>query len=225
MLLFACFQGEFGNLSGSLINICLFLKSQIASGKSVDFLTLQDGKGSTFQTTRVGLVCASIPYVVKYTGRGTEIRPEGLPLGQDPRLLRGYVTLVTAGTGGPGMSPFAACILLVGELIDEFQTGEKPSEYSVLFGQLNAGRLAIVHKRPRPILLNKVTLTVYCLCVCNPFYSDCGRGIHWRHRRLLDSLSDEVSSLHTSDHVSRPLPHDRPRAQEQVCVRADLCAL
>lgn len=130
--------GQYGNLTGSLINICLFLKSQIASGKSIDFLMLQDGKGSTFKTTRVGLVCASIPYIVKYNGRGTEIKPEGLPLGQDSRLLRSYITLVTPGTGGPGMSSFSACILLMGELIDEFQTGEKPSEYSVLFGQLNA---------------------------------------------------------------------------------------
>jgi len=130
--------GEYGNLTGSLINICLFLKSQISSGKSVEFLTLQDGKGGMFQTTRVGLVCASIPFVVKYTGRGTEIRPEGLPLGQDPKLLRSYITLVTPSTGGPGMSPFAACILLVGELVDEFQSGEKPSEYAVLFGQINS---------------------------------------------------------------------------------------
>lgn len=83
-------------------------------------------------------MAASIPYVVKYTGRGVEIRPEGLPLGQDPKLLRSYVTLVTPSTGGPGMSPFAACILLVGELVDEFQSGEKPSEYAVLFGQINA---------------------------------------------------------------------------------------
>lgn len=93
-----------------------------------------------------------MPYVVKYTGRGAEIRPEGLPLGQDPKLLRSYVTLVTPSTGGPGMSAFAACILLVGELVDEFQSGEKPSEYAVLFGQINAGQLPIVHKRPHPIL-------------------------------------------------------------------------
>ena len=130
--------GEFGNLSGSLINICLFLKSQLSSGKTVEFLTLSDGNGGFFQTTRVGLVCASVMYIVKYTGRGTAIVPEGLPLGQEARLLKSYNSLISPSNGSPGMSPFAACILIIGELVDEFQTGEKASEYAVLFGQLNA---------------------------------------------------------------------------------------
>jgi hypothetical protein len=130
--------GEFGSLSGSLVNVCLFLKSQISSGKSVDFLTLSDGAGGFFQTTRVGLVCASVMYVVKYSGRGTTIRPDGLPLGQDQRLLASYTKYISASNGSPGMSPFMACILMIGELVDEFQTGEKASEYAVLFGQINA---------------------------------------------------------------------------------------
>ena len=130
--------GEFGNLSGSLMNICIFVKSQISSGKSVDFLTLADGKGGFFQTTRIGLVCSSVCYVVKYSGRGTTIIPEGLPLGQEGRLLSSYKKLVSPSNGSPGMSPFASCVLLIGELIDELSLGEKPSEYAVLFGQLNA---------------------------------------------------------------------------------------
>jgi len=130
--------GEFGNLSGSLVNICLFLKSQISSGKSIEFLTLSDGNGGFFQTTRVGLVCSSIMFVVKYTGRGAVIVPEGLPLGQDKRLLASYTRYISPANGSPGMSPFMACILIVGELVDEFQTGEKASEYAVLFNQINA---------------------------------------------------------------------------------------
>jgi len=130
--------GEFGNLSGSLINISLFLKSQISSGKTVEFLTLADGTGGFFQTTRVGLVCSSIIFVVKYVGRGTRIIPEGLPLGQDARLLKSYNALISPANGSPGMSPFSACILLVGELLDEYSLNEKASEYAVLFGQLNA---------------------------------------------------------------------------------------
>ena len=130
--------GEFGNLSGSLINISLFLKSQISSGKSIEFLTLSDGLGGFFQTTRIGLVCSSIMFVVKLNGRGTKIVPEGLPLGQDSRLLKAYTSLLAPANGSPGMSPFAACVLLIGETVDEFQIGEKASEYAVLFGQLNA---------------------------------------------------------------------------------------
>jgi len=130
--------GEFGNLSGSLVNICLFLKSQISSGKSVEFLTLSDGNGKFFQTTRVGLACASVMYVVKYTGRNETIRPEGLPIGQDQRLLASYTRYTGPSNGSPGMSPFMACILIIGELVDEFQTGEKASEYAVLFTQINS---------------------------------------------------------------------------------------
>jgi len=36
------------------------------------------------------------------------------------------------------MRPFTACILIIGELVDEFQTGEKASEYAVLFTQINS---------------------------------------------------------------------------------------
>lgn len=130
--------GEFGNLSGSLVNICLFLKSQISSGKTIEFITLSDGNGGFFQTTRIGLACASVSYIVKYTGRGVKIVPEGLPLGQDKRLLASYNKYILPSNGSPGMSPFLSCILLIGELIDEFQIGEKASEYAVLFGQVNA---------------------------------------------------------------------------------------
>jgi hypothetical protein len=59
-----CLQiGEFGNLSGSLINIALFVKSQVSSGKTVEFLTLPDGQSGFYQTTRIGLACASIMYI------------------------------------------------------------------------------------------------------------------------------------------------------------------
>lgn len=132
--------GEFGNLTGSLINICVFMKSQISSGKSVEFMTLSDGNGGFFETTRLGLVCASVPYVVKYAGRGSKIEPSGLPLGQDTRLMKSFATLTSPAAGAPGMSPFAACVLLIGELVDEFQTiaSDRASEYAVLFAQLNA---------------------------------------------------------------------------------------
>ena len=122
--------GEFGNLSGSLVNICLFLKSQISSGKSVEFLTLSDGAGGFFQTTRVGLVCASVCYVVKYEGRKAKIQPEGLPLGQDKRLLASYTRLTYPTNGSPGMTPFMACILMIGEILDDFDenwVGSEPS--------------------------------------------------------------------------------------------------
>lgn len=130
--------GEFGNLSGSLVNICLFIKSQMKSGKNLEPITLYDGENGYFQTTRIGLVCASVMYVVKYTGRGIKIIPAGLPLGQDADLLTTYNMFTSSANGSRGMSPFMSCILMIGELVDDFQKGEKPSEYAVLFAQINA---------------------------------------------------------------------------------------
>ena len=61
-----------------------------------------------------------------------------MPLGQDPRLLKAYTTLISPANGSGGMSDFDACLLMISELVDEFQIGEKPSEYAVLFTQINA---------------------------------------------------------------------------------------
>jgi hypothetical protein len=130
--------GQFGNLSGALINVCLFVKSQISSGKSVEFLTLSDGLGGYFQTTRIALAASSMIYTIKYSCRGVPVNGTGLPLGQDARLLAGYNKLVSPANGSPGMAPSAATLLLLSELVDEFQTGEKASEYAVLFGQINS---------------------------------------------------------------------------------------
>lgn len=134
--------GQFGNLSGSLVNICLFIKSQISSGKTIEFLTVSDGKGGFYQTTRIGLACSSVCYAVKYVGRGVAIIPEGLPIGQDASLLASYIRYTSASNGAPGMPPFMALVLMIGELVDQFQAGEKPSEYAVLFTQVNGATAA-----------------------------------------------------------------------------------
>ena len=161
-------SGEFGNLSGSLINIALFLKSQISSGKSIEFLTLSDGRGSFFQTTRLALACSSVMYIVKYSGRGVQIVPQGLPLAQDPRLLNSYVKYISPSNGSPGMDSFSATMLIICELIDEFQVGERPSEYAVLFGQVNAvtaaqGAIMGTSGYAGPYLLKYMLYSLYSL--------------------------------------------------------------
>ena len=134
--------GEFGNAAGSCINLCLFIKSMASSpakdGKGLDYLTLPDGKGSYYQTTRPALLCSSIMGVLKYSGRGTPIWPEGLALSQDPKLLAAFRMYLQPSNGSPGMAPFAALILMLGESVDDFQNGERASEYAVVFNQLNA---------------------------------------------------------------------------------------
>jgi hypothetical protein len=142
--------GEFGNLSGSLVNLCLFVKSQISSGKSIEFLTLPDGQSGFYQATRIGLACSSVMYIIKFNGRGTTIIPAGLPLGQDARLLNSYVKYTSPANGAPGMSPFIACMLIISELTDEFTLGEKPSEYAVLFGVRRAPMPRVLHAHANP---------------------------------------------------------------------------
>ena len=133
---------EFGNVTGSLINLALWVKSQMVGGKrAVETLTLPDGSGGCFKTNKIGMTLASVPYALKYVGRGVKIMPEGLPLGQDPNLVNKYKEYTAKGQMGAakGMTPFAALVLMIGEQIDQIQRSEKKdSEYAVLFAQLNA---------------------------------------------------------------------------------------
>jgi len=134
--------GEFGNAAGSCINLCLFIKSMAASpakdGKGLEYLSLDDGKGGKYQTTRPALICSSIMGVLKYSGRGKAIWAEGLALSQDPKLLGAFKQYMTPSNGSPAMAPFAALILMLGESVDEFQNQERASEYAIIFNQLNA---------------------------------------------------------------------------------------
>ena len=130
--------GEFGNAAGACMNIALFLKSQMSSGKSIEHLTLPDGSGGFYQTTRPALILSSIMAVLKYSGRGKPIWAEGLAIAQDARLLSAYKAYMQPTNGSPGMGTFPALILMLSELIDEYQIGERASEYAVLFGQINA---------------------------------------------------------------------------------------
>ena len=76
--------------------------------------------------------------MLKYSGRGKPIWPEGLALSQDVKLLTAFKQYLMPSNGSPGLAPFAALILMLGELMDEFQIGERASEYAVIFNQINA---------------------------------------------------------------------------------------
>jgi hypothetical protein len=89
----AAIIGEFGNISGSILNLAIFMKSQLSSGsQGIEFLTLADGSGGFYTTTRIGLVLSSLCYVVKYNGRGVAVDPFGLPVS-----WLAYTTSVTGG--------------------------------------------------------------------------------------------------------------------------------
>jgi len=132
---------QFGNLTGSLINLSLWVKSQMVSTKTAAVLMpLPDGSGGTYMANKIGLTLASAAYIVKYVGRGVNIMPEGLPIGQDKQLVDRYNEFTANSMFGSsgGLAPFSAIVLMISEQIDQVQKGEKASEYAVLFAQLNA---------------------------------------------------------------------------------------
>lgn len=172
---------EFSNLTGALINLALWVKSQMVDGKrAVETLDLPDGSGGCFQANRIGMTLASVPYAVKYVGRGVDIMPEGLPLGQDPNLVNKYKEYTAKGQVGAagGMTPFVALVLMLGEQIDQIQRGEKKdSEYAVLFAQLNAvtaaeGSIGAMSGYNPPYILDGLLFVVFILYLGLALVSD-----------------------------------------------------
>lgn len=161
---------QFGRLTGSVVNIGIWVKSQMVSTKAAAVLRpLPDGNGATYMANKIGLTLASVPYIVKYVGRGVDIKPEGLPIGQDSQLVERYTDFTASSMFGSsgGMAPFAAITLMIGEQIDEIQRGEKPSEYAALFVQLNAltgaeGTIGAVSAYAAPYIM---TALLYALVV------------------------------------------------------------
>ena len=171
---------EFNNLTGSLINLALWVKSQMLSGKRfAKPLDLPDGSGGIYTTNKIGLTLASVPYIVKYVGRGVEIRPEGLPLGQDPELVQIYKQYAKKSTASNvSMPPFVAAILMLSEQIDIIQRGEKKdTEYAVLFAQLNAvtaaeGAIGATTQYNPPYILDALLFVVFILFLVLTLVSD-----------------------------------------------------
>jgi len=135
---------EFGNLTGALVNLAVWVRSQRnTKGWSVaPIRPLANDSTSPptyYETTRLALVLASAPYIVKYNGRGVKVIPELLPLGQDQSLVDIFKKYITRSNSTERMSDFTAIVLMISEQIDDIQAPiKKGSEYSVLFAQLNA---------------------------------------------------------------------------------------
>lgn len=171
---------EFGNLTGSVINLALWVKSQMVAGKRyAKPLDLPDGSGGAYVTNKIGLTLASVPYIVKYVGRGVDIRPEGLPLGQDPELVATYRRYTKpGGASTASMTPFAAAVLMLGEQIDTIQRGERnESEYAVLFVQLNAvtaaeGTIGATTGYNPPYIMDGLLYVVFVLFLVLTLVSD-----------------------------------------------------
>ena len=171
---------EFNNLTGSVVNLALWVKSQMVAGKRfAQPLELPDGSGGTFVTNQIGLTLASVPYIVKYVGRGVDIIPEGLPLGQDTELVKTYKRYTQPAKGSTAsMTPFAASVLMISEQIDAIQRGERnENEYAVLFVQLNAvtaaeGAIGATTGYNPPYILDALLFIVFILFLLLTLVSD-----------------------------------------------------
>ena len=131
--------GQFGNLCGACVNLAIWTRSLVSSGK-IDILSLPDVDGGTYRTTEIGLVLASIPYIVKYQYRGTPINLDQLPLGASPGLLARASALVDPPKATAKVPPFLATVVLLGQFFDDLEhSGQiKGPELGLVFNQLNA---------------------------------------------------------------------------------------
>lgn len=160
---------EFGNLTGSLINLAIWVRSQRLSGVNLDVLTLSSGFGDKYSTNRLALVLASIPYIVKYNGRHVAVVPEWLPMGQDKTLVAVFKRLTSKSNGTERMSDFAAAVLMISEQLDQLQGDKaKDAEYAAVFAQLNAataaeGTIGATAGYVAPYLLDAMNYIVFIL--------------------------------------------------------------
>lgn len=131
--------GQFGNLCGACVNLAIWTRSLVSSGK-IELLSLPDVDGGTYRSTEIGLVLASIPYIVKYQYRGTPIKLEQLPLGASPGLLARARALVDPPKATAKVPPFLAAVVLLGQFFDDLEhAGQiKAPELGLVFNQLNA---------------------------------------------------------------------------------------
>lgn len=177
---------EFGNLTGAVVNLALFVKSQrsttgvgaaalVEANEPLGVAPLRlradpDDASVNYRTNRLALLLASVPYVVKYNGRKTKVVPELLPLGQVPDLVARFRGCLekTAYANVP-MSDVTALVLIISDLIDEIQRGEiKDTEYVVLFDQLNAltaaeGTISATAGYEPPYIVDAMLYVVFAL--------------------------------------------------------------
>ena len=131
--------GHFGNLCGVCVNLAIWCRSLVRKGV-IKRNVYADSDGGTYKTTQIGLILASIPYVVKYTYRSEEVRVDMLPLAADNGLLAKVVALVAPANPDHAVAPFIAMIILLGAEFDKLERDGniKPPELVLFYNQLNA---------------------------------------------------------------------------------------
>ena len=133
--------GQFGNLCGACVNLAIWSRSLVTSGKlQVNYYA--DVDGGWYRTTEIGLILASIPYIVKFQYRygSSGVKLEQLPVGADKDLLARARALANPSDPNNAVPPFLAMVVLLGQIFDDLEHEKQIGgpELGLVFNQLNA---------------------------------------------------------------------------------------
>lgn len=223
----------FNDVCGSVINIAVWSRSLVSKGEFT-YVKLPDGtRNGVYETTRFGLILASMAYVVKYTFRGMlDIPFEELPVGGDAKLLARANELTTSTDGRATVSPFTALLMMIGEYIHNLEVrGEiQPSELVTLFKQIDAltqaeGKIASSVSFSYPRVLRVLLYSVFCAWLGLLSLTQIAPESGWHSLWLSGLLSLSSIGLYSmSNRYAVRTPHDplgpalsRSRSSTRVC--------
>ena len=178
--------GHFGNLCGGCVNLAIWSRSLVTSGK-LETIQYPNGNGKSYRTTEVGLILASIPYTVKYSYRNVKVKLDQLPIGASPSLVARAITLTTSVDGYVAVSPFMAMIMILGEKYDDLEAAGliKTPELSLIFNQLNAvtgeeGSIGGTQGYSLPGILNFLLYVIFLVYYVLLILCDLGVNNQWQ---------------------------------------------
>lgn len=185
--------GHFGNLSGACVNMAIW--SRYLTSGNLKYVKLHDENGDYVEMTEVGLILASVCYVVKYVNRGMEVRYRDLPIGASVELLERVEKLTKSTAGLTPVSNFTALVMLLAERFDIYESNNliKPAELSLLFAQLNAltaeeGAITGAVSYSPPAILTLLLYVVFAVYYGLLIVSDLGPNNEWNSLWIVAAL-------------------------------------
>lgn len=181
----AALINHFGNLCGACVNMAIWSRS-LVSDASLNYKNYVDIRGIQYKQTDVGLILASVPYVVKFTYRGAKIDFTKLPLAHDDILKSRMGQLIEENSGVASVSPFIALVMMLGEHFDSMEAEKKikPAELGALLGHLNAltgeeGAIGGMSEYSPPMILDILLYIVFIMYYILLIFSDLGPSAQW----------------------------------------------
>ena len=176
---------HFGNLCGACVNMAVWSRCLVTSADFA-FNTYLDHRGQQYRQTELGLLLASVPYVVKFHYRGKKIDVSKLPLAVEDKLLGRIQELTNPRDGLVPVGHFLALVMMLGEMFDNFEAKSqiKPAELSALLGHLNAltgqeGAIGGMSEYAPPMILDILLYVVFLMYYVLMIFSDLGPNAEW----------------------------------------------